>query len=109
MGHPYRPGGNPPHSPAWLVHKQSGGLVQDAVLKPEVLETDDSFVANFGLDPNDPQARGVVLGDQVGIPMMPRPVVWGTLGQLKEEVKKTMIEEMRSGSGAGTISVIGTA
>ena len=93
MDHPYatRHGGTTqaPHNPYWLVHRQSGGMFREGIMEPLMMETDDSVVGNFGLK-DQPPARYVVYGTSK---MIPRPVVWGTLGHAKPVIKKIFLDE----------------
>ena len=94
MGHPYSTKhGYPIHEPYWLIHKQrSGGLKKTSVMNPVIYETTDSFVGNFGFDPDDDLPIWLVGGTST---MIPRPVVSGTLGQVKSDIKTTIIETFK--------------
>lgn len=95
MGHPYRIGGSPPHEPYWLIHKQSGDLVNEGLVEPSVSVTDNMVVGNFGFVPSE-KTRALVTGISR---MIPRPVVSGTMGQYKKEIIDSIKEEFKKRFG----------
>jgi hypothetical protein len=98
--HPYAsrhgPTGKPIHLPYWKIHKQSGGLIANSLSQPVLIETADAVTGNFGFTP-DPLPNMLVGGTSK---MIPRPVVSGTLGMVKGQIKKIIIESFKKRYGS---------
>lgn len=98
LDHPYaaRHGatGRPIHSPYWLVHRQTGGLLSQ-VRDILVIETAGSVVGNFGFEIAD-LPLWIVTGTSK---MIPRPVVAGSLTQVKDQVMATIVQTFKSRYG----------
>lgn len=93
LDHPYArrhgPTGSPLHEPYWMVHKQTGELASTGVMEPISIETSDAVTGNFGFKMGD-KAIYIVAGTSK---MIPRPVVWGSLVQVRGAVYAIFREE----------------
>ena len=95
MDHPYAPRhgkqGKSIHDPYWEIHKHTGGLLATGVQSPKTIVTDDSVVGNFGFAP-DELPIWLVGGTSK---MIPRPVISGTLVEMRGEIKKIITEAFK--------------
>ncbi|MFN3467385.1 MAG: hypothetical protein ACK4WF_06750, partial [Candidatus Brocadiales bacterium] len=91
MGHPYRHGGTPPHTPEWLVHRQSGELVGNIEVWERKTPKGVSF--DIGIDAQKvPYIQHVLFGTEK---MISRDFITGTWQEEKEKVRAILRGEDR--------------
>ena len=97
MGHPYaRKNPNPPHTPEYIVHRQSGKMLQglkSGTVKANVTSGKLEAEAFAGIDDSVDHAKYVVFGTSK---MIPRDFLRGSLGEVSEKILSTLKNSLRS-------------
>lgn len=108
MGHPYaRKHLNNPHSPYYQVHMQSGAM--RGRLKQEVVSDSREIRGGVGYTQEDEQAlrapasshsylRCIIFGTEH---MVGRDFLNGSLGEIKDEIKNRLLQQMRGAARRG--------